>query len=237
MKVEVHVWDWPLRLFHWLLVLSVLGAYLTGKEGGDWTDWHARFGSAILGLLVFRLIWGFIGNTHARFSNFFPTVPRLFAYIKGDWHGVGHNPVGALAVLALLSVLLILVGSGLFANDDIAFEGPLYSLIDKDLSDKLSGWHIRAVNVLLILVAIHVTAIGFYQHVKKNDLIKPMLTGKKKLPGTLAPTAVASVGIARFVIGVLLSVSVVWYVWGGDPLKYLQPLAGIQSAQAGGKIQ
>lgn len=235
MKVEIHVWDWPLRLFHWLLVLSVLGAYLTGTEGGDWTDWHARFGSAVMGLVVFRLIWGFIGNTHARFSSFFPTLPRLFAYIKGDWHGVGHNPVGALAVLALLSVLLILVGTGLFANDDIAFEGPLYSLIEKDFSDKLSGWHVRSVNVLVVLLGIHVAAIAFYQHVKKNDLIKPMLTGKKKLPKTLAPTPAASAGFVRFVISLLLSVSVVWYVWGGDPLKYLQPLAGIQSAQASGK--
>ncbi len=235
MKVEVHVWDWPLRVFHWLLVISVVGAYLTGREGGDWTDWHARFGSMVLGLVVFRLIWGFIGNTHARFINFFPTLPRLIAYVKGDWHGVGHNPVGAMAVFALLATLSILVGTGLFANDDIAFEGPLFSWVDKDFSDKLSGWHLRSVNVLLILVGIHVAAITFYQHVKKNDLIKPMLTGKKKLPKTLAPTPAQPVGAVRFIISLTLSASVVWYVWGGDPLKYLQPLAGIPTAQANSK--
>lgn len=235
MKVEVHVWDWPLRLFHWLLVISVVGAYLTGREGGDWTDWHARFGSMVLGLVIFRLIWGFIGNTHARFINFFPTLPRLIAYVKGDWQGVGHNPVGAMAVFALLATLFILVGTGLFANDDIAFEGPLFSWVDKDFSDKLSGWHLRSVNVLLILVGIHVAAINFYQHVKKSDLIKPMLTGKKKLPKTLAPTPVQPVGAVRFIISLTLSASVVWYVWGGDPLKYLQPLAGIPTAQANSK--
>lgn len=232
MKIEVNVWDWPLRLFHWLLVLSVVGAYATGKVGGEWTDWHGRFGSLVLGLVIFRLIWGFIGSTHARFINFFPTLSRLLDYLKGDWHGVGHNPVGALAVFALLTTLLFLVGTGLFANDDIAFEGPLFHLITKDFSDKLSGLHLRSVNVLLILVGIHVAAIVFYQHVKKADLVKPMLTGKKQLPKSLAPSSVQPVGALRFVFSLLLAVSVVWSVWGGDPLKYLTPLAGVQTAQA-----
>lgn len=235
MKIEVHVWDWPLRAFHWLLVLSVIGSYATGTLGGEWTDWHGRFGSLVLGLVIFRLIWGFIGGTHARFANFFPTLSRILAYLKGDWHGVGHNPVGALAVFALLATLLILVGTGLFANDDIAFEGPLFSLIDKDLSDRLSGIHIRAVNVLMILVGVHVAAILFYRHVKNHDLIKPMLTGKKELPRSLAPSSAAPMGIFRFAFSLLLAVTVVWGVWGGDPLKYLAPLAGVQTAQAKAK--
>ncbi|MGZ5001190.1 MAG: cytochrome b/b6 domain-containing protein [Methylomonas sp.] len=232
MKIEVHVWDWPLRLFHWLLVLSVVGAYTTGTLGGEWTDWHGRFGSLVLGLVVFRLVWGFIGSTHARFVNFFPTFSRLLAYLKGEWHGVGHNPAGALAVFALLTTLLFLVGTGLFANDDIGFEGPLFHLIDKDFSDKLSGFHLRAVNVLLILVGIHVAAIVFYQHVKKADLVKPMLTGKKQLPRSLAPSSVQPVGALRVAVSLLLAVSVVWSVWGGDPLQILAPLAGIPAAQA-----
>lgn len=234
MSIKVHVWDWPLRLFHWLLVIGVIGAYVTGTQGGNWTEWHARFGSLTLGLLVFRLLWGFIGSTHARFINFFPTVSRLLAYVKGDWIGVGHNPAGALAVFALLSVLFILVGTGLFANDDIAFEGPLFDLIDKDLSDKLSGWHQRAVNVLLLLVGLHVAAIVFYQKVKKADLVVPMLTGKKRVPKSFAPGDIHPVRPLRLAASLSFAAAVVWGVWSEDPFKYLSPLAGIvQSAQAG----
>lgn len=232
MKVSVPIWDWPLRLFHWLLVLAVVGAYTTGKLGGNLTDWHARFGSLILGLLVFRLIWGFIGTTHARFANFFPTVSRLIAYVKGEWQGVGHNPAGALAVIALLSTLIFLVATGLFANDDIAFEGPLFHLIDKEVSDKLSGLHSSAFDILLGLVGVHVAAIVFYQRVKKTNLVLPMLTGKKHLPKTLAPHANSSVGPLRFVFTLLVSVSIVWGVWGGGFVDYLAPLAGIETASA-----
>lgn len=231
MKVEVYVWDWPLRVFHWLLVVAVTGAYITGQLGGELTDWHARFGSLTLGLLVFRLIWGLVGSTHARFVNFFPTWSKLLAYVRGDWLGVGHNPLGALAVFALLGVLIILVATGLFANDDIAFEGPLFSLIDKDLSDKLSGWHIRSVNVLLILLGLHISSILFYQVVKKADLLAPMVTGKKQMPRSLAPSDIRSAGPLRLLISLALASLVVWGVWGDDPLHYLPQLASAQTAQ------
>lgn len=232
MKVEVRVWDWPLRLFHWLLVLAVTGAYFTGKLGGEFTDWHGRFGSLTLALIIFRLIWGVIGTTHARFVSFFPTWSRLLSYVRGNWNGIGHNPLGALAVLALLTVLILLVGTGLFANDDIAFEGPLFNLIDKDLSDKLSGYHIRSVNVLLVLLGLHVGAIAFYQRIKKSDLIKPMFTGKKHLHQNLIIHECRPVSAVRLIFSLLATISVVWGVWGGEPLRLLPQLAGIQSAFA-----
>jgi cytochrome b len=235
MKIEAKVWDWPLRLFHWLLVAAVVGAYASGKAGGEWTDWHGRFGTMALGLLVFRLLWGFVGSRHARFTDFFPTLPRLVAYFKGNWQGAGHNPAGAIAVFALLGTLAALVGTGLFANDDIAFEGPLFHLIDKDLSDKLSGWHIRIVNLLLILVGLHLIAIAFYQRVKKNNLILPMLTGKKFIPKTLAPRTAQSVSALPLIFSLLIAVSTVWGVWGGSFIDYLAPLAGVQTATADAK--
>ncbi len=213
MKITVTIWDWPLRVFHWLLVIAVVGAYATGKLGGNLTDWHGRLGSLVLGLLVFRLIWGFIGTTHARFSSFFPTTAKLKAYVKGEWQGAGHNPVGALAVFTLLATLIFLVVTGLFANDDIAFEGPLFNSIDKALSDKLSGWHDWMVNCLLGLVAVHVAAIVFYQRIKKTNLVLPMLTGKKQLPDDLQSAEIGRVSNLRITLILLVAVAIVWTVW------------------------
>ena len=223
MKVTVRIWDFPIRLFHWLLVLAVVAAYVTATLGGSLMDWHGRIGSLILGLLVFRLIWGFIGTTYARFGNFFPTLPRVVAYLKGQWQGAGHNPLGAFAVFALLAVLSVLVGTGLCASDDIAFEGPLYSLVDDDgLRDKLSGWHAQAFNVLLGLLALHLSAIIYYRGVKKTNLVGPMLTGKKQIPKTAA-TTVTGGGVLRFFSTVVISGVVVWAVWGG--VEFIRPVA------------
>ena len=216
MKVTVTIWDWPLRVFHWLLVIAVVGAYVTGKLGGNLTDWHGRLGGLVLGLLVFRLIWGFIGTTHARFSSFFPSISALRAYINGEWQGAGHNPVGGLAVFALFATLIFLVATGLFANDDIAFEGPLFNSIDKALSDKLSGWHDWLVNGLLGLVAMHIAAIVFYQRIKKTNLLLPMLTGKKQLPDYLQSAEIGRVGILPIALTLLIAVVVVWTVWQGE---------------------
>ncbi len=224
MKVSVQIWDWPLRLFHWLLVLAVVGSYATGKLGGLLTEWHSRLGGLVLGLLVFRFIWGVIGTTHARFLNFLPTFSRLAAYFKGDWQGVAHNPLGALAIIAKLTVLILLVATGLFANDDIGFEGPLSHLVDKGLSDRLSGWHIWMVNLLVGLVVLHVSAIIFYQLVKKNNLVLPMLTGKKQLPGTLAASSIGSFSSLRFVVALLVAIFVVWGVWSAGFADYLASL-------------
>jgi cytochrome b len=229
MKETVHIWDWPLRLFHWLLVIAVVGAYVTGKLGGDLTDWHGRIGGLILGLLVFRIIWGFVGTTHARFASFFPTFSRLAAYFKGNWQGVGHNPVGALSVLALLAVLTVLAATGLFANDDIAFEGPLFSLIDKSLSDKLSGIHALALDVLMVLLALHLAAIAFHQLVKKNNLVLPMLTGRKQVPKAQA-SSIPAVGALRFLMTVVISSTLVWSIWSGGVANYFSPVDSLQTA-------
>ncbi len=213
MKTTVTVWDLPLRLFHWLLVLAVIGAYFTGKLGGNLTDWHDRLGGLILGLLVFRLVWGFVGTNHARFINFIPNLSKLNAYFKGDWQGIGHNPAGALAVLALLVTLLFLVITGLFANDDIAFEGAWFHLISKELSDKLSGWHSLAFNVLLGLVVLHLAALIFYQVVKKTNLVLPMITGKKQLSDDFASSSISPIKTSHFIFTLLAVSLIVWSVW------------------------
>jgi cytochrome b len=235
MKVTIHIWDLPHRLFHWLLVASVIASYITAKIGGALIDWHGRLGIFILGLLVFRFIWGFVGSTQSRFATFFPTVPRIVAYLKGSWQGIGHNPLGALSVLALLTVLAVQVGTGLFSNDDIAFEGPLFNLVDKAFSNKLTSWHNISFNFLLALVGLHLVALIFYRWVKKTNLIAPMLTGKKKIPVLLAeavaPHHVKEFGALRFILSVIISSTIVWGVAGG--ISQLNPVQSPQqTAQA-----
>jgi cytochrome b len=209
MTVKVKVWDLPLRLFHWSLVLAVSAAIVTGEIGGEWADWHGRAGLAVLGLVVFRLVWGFIGTTHARFASFFPTPGRILAYLKGAWQGVGHNPLGALSVFALLAIVAAQVGTGLLSNDDIAFEGPLVQFVDKDFSDKMTGWHSRIFWGLATLIGLHVASILFYAFVKKHNLVLPMLTGNQRVPKTWTVTPAAG-GLGRFVAAAILSGVAVW---------------------------
>ena len=177
---RIKVWDLPTRLFHWLLVLSVGAAVLTGQLGGGLIDWHGRIGLGIVGLVVFRLVWGFVGSTYARFWQFVPTPARVRAYLKGDWRNEGHNPLGALSVLGLLALLVCQLLTGLVANDDIAFRGPLFDLVGEALSNRLTGLHHKFGDLLIGLVVLHVAAIVFYVRFRKKNLVKPMLTGWKE---------------------------------------------------------
>ena len=208
-KQRIRLWDLPTRLFHWLLAGLVVASFVSGKIGGNAMDWHGKFGLAILGLLAFRLVWGFAGSTYARFVSFLPTPAKVLAYLRGQWRGVGHNPLGAFSVFGLLLVLAIQVGTGLFGNDDIAFRGPLYELISKDLSDRLTGLHKLSVNVLIALVTLHIVAIAFYVRVKKDDLIRPMLTGWKEVaPGEGA--SASDGGALPLAVALLVAVTTVY---------------------------
>ena len=185
---RIQLWDLPTRLFHWSLALLVCGAIITGKIGGGAMVWHGRIGIALVGLLVFRLIWGFVGSTYARFAQFMPTPASLCAYLRGQWRGLGHNPFGAISVLGLLALLAALLATGLAGNDDIAFRGPLFDLVSKDVSDRLIGWHRLLTNALFALIALHLAAIAFYTHVRKDNLVRPMITGYKDVtPGSGEP--------------------------------------------------
>lgn len=173
------VWDLPIRLFHWLLVASITFAYVSGTLGGNLIDWHGRAGFFIVGLVVFRIVWGFIGTPTARFATFVRGPAAIRAYLRGEWRGLGHNPIGALSVLGLLALVAIQATTGLFTNDDIAYQGPFADWVGKDLSDRFHSWHALLQNGLLALIAVHVGAIVFYLRVKKENLVKPMLTGWK----------------------------------------------------------
>lgn len=223
MTVKVKVWDWPLRFFHWALVLAVGAAIVTGEIGGSLADWHGRAGLLVLGLLVFRLAWGFLGSTHARFISFLPSPGALVAYLRGAWQGVGHNPLGALSVLALLGILAAQVGTGLFANDDIAFEGPLFHLVEKSSSDRLTGLHARIFWGLAGLIGLHLASIVFYARIKKHNLLAPMITGNKIVPKRFA-ASIRGFSVGGILAAAFLSVAVVWTVSFGVPARFAQAI-------------
>ena len=150
--------------------------------GGNAIQWHAYFGYSILCLLIFRIIWGFIGSTHARFISFFPSKKAILDYLSGSAPRVlGHNPVGALSVFALLFVLCVQVVTGLFVDDEIAFQGPLAKYVSSSVSSFLSQIHEGNQVVILTLISIHIAAIWFYKKFKGENLIKPMISGDKEI--------------------------------------------------------
>ncbi|MDD2740913.1 MAG: cytochrome b/b6 domain-containing protein [Rhodocyclaceae bacterium] len=179
-RKRIRLWDLPTRLFHWLLALCVAASIVSGQLGGNLIDWHGRIGVFVVGLIVFRLVWGLLGSTYARFAQFFPTPSKVSTYLRGEWQGLGHNPLGAFSVFGLLGLLAFQVFSGLFSNDDITFVGPLFDLVSKDLSNQLTGLHKQASTLLFILIGLHLAAIAFYGQVKKDNLIKPMISGWKE---------------------------------------------------------
>lgn len=188
---RLRVWDLPVRLFHWLLVLLVIILFVTGKLGGNWLEWHQRAGFSVLGLITFRIIWGFVGSYHARFANFPRGLAVMFVYLKGvirkdSRHFAGHNPLGAISVVTMLGVLLLQAVLGLFSNDDLMLEGPYARLLSKAASDQVTTLHKLNADLILILVGIHLAAIAFSWFYKRQNLLKPMFTGDKILPASAA---------------------------------------------------
>ena len=193
-SVTIKVWDVPVRLFHWLLVALVTLSASTGYLGGNLMRWHIWSGCAILGLLIFRLLWGFAGSGTARFANFVRGPRAALGYARGLFsrrpsHTPGHNPLGGWMVLLLLASALLQAASGLFSNDDIATEGPLYHLVSKATSDAITAVHTKNAVVLLALIGLHVAAVLFYLGYKRENLVWPMFTGVKRLPAQALPPA------------------------------------------------
>lgn len=181
------VWDLPLRLTHWLLVFCVAGSWATHYAGVQWFPWHRRFGYAVLVLAAFRIVWGLVGTRHARFANFVAGPRRILDYLRSgrsrEW--AGHNPLGALSVLAMLALLLVQALTGLFANDEIANAGPLYGWVGQATSNRVTGWHETNSNLLLALMALHLAAVAWYVLGRRQGLLRAMLSGRK--PAHLVP--------------------------------------------------
>jgi cytochrome b len=225
---RIRLWDLPTRIFHWSLVVAVAVAIVTGKAGGSWMELHGQAGLAIVGLVSFRLAWGVLGSRYARFLTFLPTPRSLLAYLKGEWQGAGHNPLGALSVLALLTLLGAQAFTGLVGNDSNAFYGPLFELVDESVSNKLTGWHHLMADGLLVLIGVHVAAIAFYLLIKRDNLVKPMVTGWKNVPkgnqgsGRARPIAL--------IVSLLVSVVAVYAAKGAFLHKEPPPVEHVPAA-------
>lgn len=190
---RIRVWDLPTRLFHWLLVLCIVGSVVTGKIGGNAMVWHTRFGLAVLALLAFRVVWGFVGGHWSRFVTFLYSPAGLRDYLRGSSgpggrFDVGHSPLGALSVFALLGLLALQVATGLVADDEVATTGPLNRFVSSAWAGRASDWHEHWGQWLVLLaVATHVAAVVVYLRVRNKNLIRPMLDGDQDAPpGTTA---------------------------------------------------
>ena len=215
----VRIWDLPTRLFHWALALCVLGAVISAKLGGNAMVWHMRLGYAALTLLGFRLLWGLVGGRWSRFSSFFYSPAALWRYLSrrprpDDHFEVGHNPLGALSVFAMLVWLAIQVGSGLIADDEIATTGPLVRFVASETSLAWTAHHKSWGQWLVFaLVGLHLLAIVFYRWRKGSAMLKAMVLGDKDLPAETPASrdSAATRLLAAAVLGVAAAL-VYWLV-------------------------
>jgi cytochrome b len=186
--LPVRVWDLPTRLFHWVLAACVIFSIISAKIGGDAMAWHFRSGYVVFTLLAFRLVWGVIGGHWSRFANFIYPPSTVLRYLRGqsragEHHDVGHSPLGAFSVFALLGVLALQVGTGLFADDEISNTGPLIRFVSGATSSLFTSWHKTWGQWLIVtLIVLHVAAIGFYLLRRRRNLLRPMILGDKPLP-------------------------------------------------------
>lgn len=212
----VRVWDLPTRLFHWLLAAAMVALLITGKVGGNALLWHMRLGLLVLALLSFRLVWGFVGGRWSRFASFVRGPGALQRYLRGDERAgdhfhVGHNPLGALSVLAMIGLLAVQVATGLVADDEIASTGPLNRYVSSATGLAATAWHTGWGQWgLAALVALHVGAIIVYRR-RGQNLVTPMITGDKPLPGDVPPAADS--GATRALAAVLLAAALALAGW------------------------
>ena len=189
MSNVVRVWDLPTRVFHWALVCAVIGLITSAQIGGDAMAWHFRFGYAVMSLLLFRILWGLTGGHWSRFASFIYSPATILGHLKGQGkpeHAIGHNPLGSLSVFAMLAILLLQVGSGLFSDDEIAAAGPFVSLAPSAWVSLATHYHAEIGKLILLgLVLLHVGTILFYRFKKGENLVKPMINGDKETPLTM----------------------------------------------------
>ncbi len=190
--IQVRVWDWPTRLFHWTLAALIIALVITGNLGGNAMVWHFRCGYGVLSLLIFRIIWGFCGGHWSLWRQLTCTPSLVRQYLtptSPPTSFLGHNPLGSLSIIAILGLLGLQVSTGLFSDDEIANSGPLVRFVSESTVGLATRWHKGyGKTIILVLVAIHLLAILWYLIKKKENLTRAMLTGNKSVE-TPAPSS------------------------------------------------
>lgn len=216
--VRVRIWDAPVRIIHWSMVVLIAISWRTAETGE--MVYHQYSGYALLGLLCFRIYWGFCGSPSARFASFIRGPRTILEYVKQlpsrvEHHEPsvpGHNPLGALSVIALLALVLTQIGLGLFAVDVDGIEsGPLSMYVSFDAGRACARWHEQVFDVLVWFIGMHVAAVLFYLLYKRQNLIASMLHGRREYPDALAPAPAATPAL-RLIAGIVISCTIVWLV-------------------------
>ena len=215
LPTKVAVWDLPTRLFHWLLVALIAFSWWTAEE--HYYDLHLWSGIAVLTLIFFRLLWGLFGSSTARFANFVRGPSAVRDYLRGTWRGIGHSPLGALSVVALLGLIALQAGLGLFASDeDGLLLGPLSGFVSGGTSEEVAELHEDLFDVLLVVIGIHVAAVLFYWVAKKQNLIGPMITGSAKRDPDTEPMRPGKTWVAIACLIAAIAISR-WILAGAPP--------------------
>lgn len=211
---RVRVWDVPTRVVHWLMVVLIAASWWTAEIGN--LEFHRYSGYSLLALLVFRLYWGFVGSSSARFSHFVKGPSSIVRYVRGgSSESLGHNPLGALSVIALLLLLLTQVTLGLFAVDVDGLEsGPLSHLVSFEAGRACAEWHETVFDVLVWVIGLHVAAVLFYVLFKKQNLITAMLHGYREY-AEQPSSSIRFASIIRSIIGVILAAALTWWIASG----------------------
>lgn len=213
----IRLWDWPVRICHWAIAIIIPLMWWTAEQ--DDLERHRQLGLALLFILLFRLIWGVVGSAPARFANFVRGPAAMIAHVRGErgWPP-GHSPLGALSVVALFAVLLVQLGLGLMAQDEYGeVVGPLNHLVSFETAAQMTELHELLFNGLAALIGVHIAAVLYYTLVKRDNLIRPMLSGYKVMPEGTEQPRMATLGAALLVL--IVCGAVVAWIAAGAPLR------------------
>ena len=207
------IWDLPLRIFHWSFAITILASWYTSEQEGEMVELHMQLGFVALALIAFRILWGIIGPKHARFSQFIPSPKTLISYLhpaKESKSAPGHNPLGALMVVLMIVLITLQAVSGLFINDDIFSSGPYYGSIGNDLEKVMAFIHHNTFDFMIAAIALHLGAIAYYWRIKKQNLVLPMITGKKNANQV---SAVDAIPHSKLILGCVVAVCCLGFVY------------------------
>lgn len=217
----VLVWDLPVRMVHWGMVLLIPFMWWSARDGQ--MELHRQAGLILLGLVIFRLVWGMVGSSTARFKSFVRGPLVIAAYLRTLMHGqpvssVGHNPAGALSAIALLSLVLVQASLGLIAQDsDAIVSGPLNHLVSWDTATAATSAHEIVFYSLVCLIALHIAAVGWYRYSKSINLVRPMISGRMTAPDQVATQPHIASMWRAFLVGLAVAAVTVWLAWGAPP--------------------